>query len=91
MKNTTTNVSPLHLERRIAPRRNTNIPATITLGWKKLPCIVRNVSDTGAKIEVERVSDIPDRFTLNVEGHRPQPCRVVWRAMKELGLEYLKP
>jgi hypothetical protein len=81
--------SPLLLERRIAPRRNTNIAATIAFGFSTtIPCIVRNVSETGAKLEVSKVTGIPDRFDLIVPGHRPQPCRVAWRAMKEMGVEY---
>lgn len=80
--------SALLLERRIAPRRNTNIQATIAMGFSTMPCIVRNVSDSGAKLEVGRVTGIPDRFDLVVPGHRPQPCRVVWRAMKEIGVQY---
>lgn len=80
--------SPLLLERRIAPRRNTNIQATITMGFSTMPCVVRNVSDSGAKLEVERVTAIPDRFDLVVPKHRPQACRVVWRAMKEIGVQY---
>ena len=80
--------SPLLLERRIAPRRNTYIQASIAMGFTNLPCIVRNVSDTGAKLEVSRVAAIPDRFDLIVPGHRPQPCRVVWRSLKEIGVEY---
>ncbi|MHA6297998.1 PilZ domain-containing protein [Devosia sp. CAU 1758] len=80
--------SPLLLERRIAPRRNTLIHASIAMGFSTVPCIVRNVSETGAKLEVGRVTGIPDRFDLIVPGHRPQPCRVVWRALKELGVEY---
>ena len=80
--------SPLLLERRIAPRRNTFIEATIAFGFSRVPCIVRNVSDSGAKLEVAKVTGIPDRFELIVPGHRPQPCRVAWRAMKELGVEY---
>lgn len=80
--------SPLLLERRIAPRRNTYIQATIAMGFSTMPCIVRNVSDSGAKLEVSRVTGIPDRFDLVVPGHRPQPCRVVWRAIKEIGVEY---
>ncbi|MBJ3785279.1 PilZ domain-containing protein [Devosia sp. MSA67] len=76
------------LERRIAPRRNTCIEATIAFGFTKVPCVVRNVSDSGAKLEVAKVTGIPDRFELVVPGHRPQPCRVAWRALKEMGVEY---
>lgn len=80
--------SALLLERRIAPRRNTNIEALISFGKTSLPCIIRNVSDTGAKLEVARVAGIPDVFLLHAPGHRPQTCRVAWRALKELGVEY---
>jgi hypothetical protein len=79
----------LRLEKRLAPRRNTNIEARIVFGRVGRPCVVRNVSDTGAKVEVATVAGIPDLFDLQVPGHRPQPCRVVWRAFKEMGLAYL--
>ncbi|WP_086469036.1 PilZ domain-containing protein [Devosia lucknowensis] len=82
------NASPLLLERRIAPRRDTYIEATISIGFSKMPCIIRNVSDSGAKLEVAKVNAVPDRFTLNAPGHRPQLCRVVWRALKEVGVAY---
>ena len=81
-------LSALLLERRIAPRRNTYIEARITFGKTSLNCIIRNVSDTGAKLEVAKVAGIPDVFLLHAPGHRPQTCRVVWRALKELGVEY---
>lgn len=80
--------SALLLERRIAPRRNTAIAALITFGKTSLPCVIRNVSDTGAKLEVAKVGAIPDVFLLHAPGHRPQTCRVAWRALKELGVEY---
>ena len=80
--------SALLLERRIAPRRNTAINALITFGNASLPCIIRNVSDTGAKLEVSKVAAIPDIILLHTPGHRPQTCRVAWRALKEIGVEY---
>lgn len=58
------------------------------MGFTSVPCIVRNVSESGAKLEVARVTGIPDRFDLIVPGHRPQPCRVVWRSLKEIGVQY---
>jgi hypothetical protein len=81
----------LRLERRLAPRRNTSIEATIAYrgGGALKSCIIRNVSETGAKLEVASVAGIPDSFDLLVAGHRPQPCRIVWRALKEIGVQYL--
>lgn len=79
----------LRLERRIAPRRNTAIEAVISFGHVRLACIIRNVSDTGAKLEVAKVAGIPDVVLLHAPGHRPQACRVAWRAMKELGVAYV--
>lgn len=80
----------LRPERRLAPRRNTYIEATIVFGGGRAsrPCIIRNVSDTGARVEVDSVIGIPDTFDLLTPGHVPQSCRVVWRTLRELGLHY---
>ena len=78
-------------EKRIAPRRSTMIPAIIiyNAGQSRMECVIRNLSDTGAKIEVSSVKSIPQAFDLMVPRHRPQSCRVAWRAMRELGVEFL--
>lgn len=78
-------------EKRLTPRRNTMIPARIAFGGvhRSRDCIIRNLSDGGAKLEVATVVGIPDRFDLVVEGHRPQPCKVAWRALKELGVQFV--
>ena len=80
----------LRWERRLAPRRNTAIEAKIVFagGSSERPCIVRNVSESGARIEVASVRGIPDTFDLVVPGHYPQPCRIAWRALKEMGVAY---
>jgi hypothetical protein len=53
--------------------------------------VVKNVSETGAKLEVASVAGIPNSFDLLVPGHHPQPCRVVWRALREMGVQYITP
>jgi hypothetical protein len=80
----------LRFDRRIAPRRNTNIKAEIVFGGGRSvrPCIVRNLSEAGAKLELATVTGIPNTFDLIIAGHRPQPCRVVWRALKEMGVAF---
>lgn len=78
-------------EKRVAPRRNTMILATIVFnaGQTRMDCVIRNLSDTGAKLEVASVKMIPQSFELMVARHRPQSCRVAWRAIKELGVEFV--
>lgn len=53
-----------------------------------MPCVIRNLSDTGAKIEVSSVARVPRTFDLVVDRVRPQSCVVVWRAVKELGVQF---
>jgi len=81
----------LRLERRIAPRRNTMIVASIVFdgGRSHFDCVIRDMSDGGAKLQIPTIRGVPDRFDLMVPGHRPQPCRVVWRALKELGVQFV--
>lgn len=66
------------------------IPAVIAFnaGQTRVGCIIRNLSDEGAKLEVATVKDIPVSFDLIVPGHQPQHCRVAWRALKELGVAF---
>jgi hypothetical protein len=81
----------LRLEKRLAPRRNTIIPAVLIYngGRGKTECFIRNLSDSGAKLEVKgSVASIPNTFDLIAPGHRPHPCRVVWRTLKELGVQF---
>ena len=80
---------PLRQERRLSPRRHTFIQARLSFGRTELPCIIRNLSDGGAKLEVAKVAGIPDVILPHAPGQRPQTCRVVWRALKELGVAYI--
>jgi hypothetical protein len=79
------------LENRLQPRRNTMILATIVYdsGRTRLDCVIRNLSEGGAKLEFATVRGIPQTFDLMVSGHRPHQCRVAWRALKELGVQFI--
>jgi hypothetical protein len=80
----------IRLEKRLASRRNTVIEATIVLdgGRTRIRCTIRNLSEKGAKLEVASVTRIPRTFDLVVDKVRPQPCIVIWRTVKELGVEF---
>ena len=75
-------------EKRIAPRRNANFDAIIAFSRTQMACVIRNVSSGGAKLEVISVRGIPDVFDLHLPNHRPQRCRVAWRSLKEIGVEF---
>jgi hypothetical protein len=78
-------------EKRISPRRNANFDAIIAFSRTQMACIIRNVSSGGAKLEVTSVRGIPDAFDLLLPNHRPQRCRVAWRSLKEIGVEFDTP
>jgi hypothetical protein len=54
-------------------------------------CIVRNVSKTGAKLEVcgPVLRNIVD--LIFDQDHSRRSCRVVWRKEPMVGVEFLKP
>jgi hypothetical protein len=78
-------------DRRLSPRTRTLKGARIV--WptgSPVTCIVRNLSDTGAKIEVH--SPVPGIFDLVFDGDQSRrPCRVVWRREIHIGVRFLLP
>jgi PilZ domain len=66
-------------ESRIAPRRRVLKAGSIMFGGGAFDCTIRNISETGAALEVVTPLYIPDRFTLVVRTEqlkRPLPCRM---------------
>jgi len=76
-------------EHRPTPRRRLLKAGKISFGGGAIDCTVRNLSGTGAALEVISPVGIPERFTLVVEAnHRHLPCRVVWRKGKRIGVHF---
>lgn len=77
-------------ENRFAQRRTTLKAGRIVFnaGRSTIDATVRNLSGKGAKLQVSSVVGIPDTFDLLLDGHARQPCRVIWRTLKELGVEF---
>jgi|ERR1700677_1511598 hypothetical protein len=75
--------------RRSSPRIRTLKGAQIV--WptgSPVKCIVRNLSERGAKIEVH--SPVPGTFDLIFDGDQSRyPCRVTWRREIQLGVRFL--
>jgi hypothetical protein len=82
---------PNYAEQRLSPRRNVMIPAKIVFdgGRRRVDCIIRNLSDGGAKLEVPSVGGLPNTFDLIVPSLRPHGCRVAWRALREVGVQFI--
>jgi hypothetical protein len=50
-------------------------------------CTIRNVSDTGACLQVDSVRGIPEAFFLVLEGIE-RSCTVKWRGANRIGVSF---
>lgn len=78
------------IETRVAPRFRVFKAATIEFfGGRPINCVVRNLSVTGAAVELPDLSSIPDNFDLVLpdDGLR-LPCRIVRRAGYVVGVAF---
>lgn len=76
-------------DKRRATRRDVKRAAKISFGKQNLVCTVRNVSATGASIQVADVSAIPDSFRLVMEMETAaRRCVVVWRKATQIGVKF---
>ena len=76
-------------QRRRAARLNIEIDGVIKSFERnaQLPCTVRDISETGARLHVENGDHIPDVFRLNLEHEGFSiECIVVWRSETEVGV-----
>lgn len=78
-------------EKRNAQRHRVLKAGTIGIpGGGAIDCMVRNMSASGAAVEVETPLGIPDAFTLVIEAdHFSRPCRVTWRKGKRIGVKFV--
>jgi PilZ domain-containing protein len=77
------------VETRIAPRHRVMKPAKIEYGGIKLPCVIRDLSVTGAALEISELDKIPETFNLLVpEDGLKLPCHVVWRRDFRIGVAF---
>ncbi len=77
------------VETRVAPRIRVMKAAKINYGGDKYPCVVRDISSTGAALEFPDLIRIPDEFTLIMPDERLKLlCRVVWRRDYRIGVRF---
>ena len=77
------------VETRAAPRYRVMKPAQIEYGGDRIACTVRDLSITGAALEISDPTVIPAKFTLVVpENGLKLPCRVVRRTDFRIGVAF---
>lgn len=58
-------------------------------GNSVVDCVVRDLSESGAKLKVVSIVGIPDHFSLALEGERNgRACSIAWRKGSELGVTF---
>jgi hypothetical protein len=85
--------SPRGAERRQFGRRQTYVHARIhARGRPSVPCIMRDVSEGGALLQVEHPQWLPSRFRLRFEADGTEAdCEVVRRTEDAVGVRFLAP
>lgn len=78
-------------ESRRSPRRRILKGATIVFGNGNFTrkCLVKNLSETGALLEMESSDGVPNQFRLVFEDKsQDRVCDVAWRTTKRLGVKF---
>ncbi len=76
------------IERRSEPRRRFR-GGLISFGGAGIDCTVRNLSPTGAALDVASIVGIPKSFQLAIEtDHFLRPCRLVWNNDRRVGVSF---
>lgn len=78
-------------ERRSEMRRRALKGATLTFngGYGAFECVVRNISERGARLTFGDASAVPARFDLTISGEgRSRAANVRWRSLTDVGVAF---
>jgi hypothetical protein len=81
----------MNKDKRKAPRRPIRYTAWIELGPDDLHgCVLSDISEHGARIDIDETKPIPDNFTLMLasNGSARRKCKVVWRKPRNIGVTF---
>jgi hypothetical protein len=55
-----------------------------------IDCVAQDLTSRGASLEVSNANDLPERLDLTLDaGHSIRRCRLVWRKLNKVGVEFL--
>jgi hypothetical protein len=78
-------------ERRKIARTRVLKGAKFLLGKSSVrDCVVRNLTNAGAGVEVPNTIDLPEALDLTYnDGRSSRRCRLVWRKISKTGVEFI--
>jgi PilZ domain len=77
------------MERRAVPRNPVLMSGAIEFAGRTMNCLVRNISISGAALDVSNPNDIPERFNLVFKADGTAiPCHVIWRQEERIGVAF---
>jgi hypothetical protein len=77
------------MERRAVPRKPVLMSGAIQFAGGAVNCLVRDMSISGAALDVAGPHDIPERFNLVFKADGAHiPCHVVWRQGERVGVAF---
>jgi hypothetical protein len=81
------------IKKRLA-RKSVQQPGWVSLegGFAARPCVVQNMSATGARIAIDDPNALPAklRLALSRDARTGRPCEVVWRRGKIVGVKFVR-
>lgn len=81
----------MNSDKRKAPRKPLRYAAWIALDDRQpASCFLSDISDLGARLDVEDSTLIPDRFVLLLAQHNAPKryCTVIWRETNQIGVRF---
>ena len=77
------------MERRAVPRNPVLMSGAIEFAGGTISCLIRNISISGASLDVTSPLDVPERFNLVFKADRTQiACHVIWRQEARIGVAF---
>jgi len=79
------------LERRRSVRLRVLKSVKLIIGKSSIiDCVVGNLTNVGARVLISNTIDLPKRLEMTFDkGKTIRSCRIVWRAKKETGIEFV--
>jgi hypothetical protein len=65
---------------------------TLEGGFAARPCVVHDMSSTGAKVTIDDSNSLPAKLRLafSRDARTGRPCEVVWRRGKSFGVKFVR-